>query len=374
MQIESTAKYLRKIGVEVDIKLSNEKIDTDSYDLIHYFNITRPADLLPHIAKSKKPYLVSTIFVDYSDYEGAHRKGLLSVVRKVLGADRLEYVKALARWVKNGEVVNSAEYLVRGHKRSIRKIAKGASALLPNSESEYRRFVEKYDARNKYHVVNNAIDPELFSFTDEQVAKPRDSNQVICVSRIEGKKNHLNLIKALNGTEFQLTLIGKPAPNHVGYYEECKRIAAPNIHFADFVPLDELVNWYLTAKVHVLPSWNETCGLSTMEAAYAGCNVVITDKGDTRDYFGDHAWYCDPGDPQSIFAAIKQASEMPVSPDLREKICRHYTWDETACQTLRAYEEVLKDLNVSIANKHPKCLEDVRYTRHRANPQFAWKS
>lgn len=353
VQIEATAKYLRRINVEVDIRLSDAKIDYDAYDLIHYFNITRPADLLPHIRRSRKPYVVSTIFVDYSAYELAHRGGPASLARRIFGADRLEYIKALARWLKNGEAIQSVEYLVKGHKNSIRKVAKGAAALLPNSESEYRRFAEKYGALNQYYVINNAIDREVFSFTPEQLAGRRDDRQVICVSRIEGKKNHLNLIRALNNTEFQLTIIGKPAPNHMRYYEACRAIAAPNVRFTDFVPMDELIAWYLKAKVHVLPSWNETCGLSTMEAAYAGCNVVITDKGDTVDYFGDHAWYCEPGDPGSIYEAVRKAAAAPVSPDLREKIARSYTWEETARQTLKVYRNVLESLQAPAYQAFP---------------------
>jgi glycosyltransferase involved in cell wall biosynthesis len=134
------------------------------------------------------------------------------------------------------------------------------------------------------------------------------------------------------------------------YYEACRRLAADNIQFADFVPLEDLVSWYLKAKVHVLPSWNETCGLSTMEAAYGGCNIVITDKGDTVDYFGDYAWYCDPGDPESIYNAVRLAAAAPVAPGLREKIIRQYTWAETARQTLEAYEAVLGHIHAHVNN------------------------
>src|SRR6186997_1543336 len=75
VQIESTAKYLRRLGVDVDIRLCNEQIRYADYDLIHCFNITRPADLLGHIRKSHKPFLISTIFVDYSDFEASKKAG-----------------------------------------------------------------------------------------------------------------------------------------------------------------------------------------------------------------------------------------------------------------------------------------------------------
>lgn len=350
VQIESTAKYLRRLGVDVDIRLCNEHINYSEYDLIHCFNITRPADLLGHIRKSHKPFLISTIFVDYSDFEASRKAGLRYWTGKVLGADRLEYAKALARWLLNGERLSSMEYLLRGHRSSIRQIVKSAAFLLPNSESEYRRFSSAYKLRKDYRVIVNSIDPELFYISQEQASRRRDPHQVICVSRIEGKKNQLNLIRALNGTEFRLTLIGKPAPNHQKYYEECRRIAGSNITFADFVPLDELVDWYLRARVHVLPSWNETCGLSSLEAGYAGCNIVITDKGDTKDYFGDQAWYCDPADPESIYSAIRGAAFSPVRTGLRDRIGQRFTWGNTARQTLDAYKEVLEKSQRQVLN------------------------
>lgn len=348
VQIVATAKYLRLLGVEVDIKLSNEVIDYAPYDLLHFFNIIRPADHLPHISRSKKPYLVSTIFVDFSDYERTHRQGIMAFAGKLLSADGLEYAKAWARWVKNGERIASLKYMLRGHRKAVQFVAKNAAALLPNSSSEYHRFLKQYElAPQKHFVVYNGIDPDVFSFTDEQINQPRDAKKVICISRIEGKKNQLNLIKALNNTEFELTLIGAPAPNHLAYFEACKNIASTNIHFLDFLPQEELANYYLTAKVHVLPSWNETCGLSTMEAGYAGCNVVITNKGDTEEYFGDHAWYCEPNDPASIYEAVKNAAKAPIKKLLRDKITQDYTWNAAATQTLNAYREVLQKISSS---------------------------
>ena len=68
-QLDLTAHYLRALGVDVDIYLSNQDIDYSQYDLLHFFNIIRPADILMHAQKSGKPFVVSTIFLDYGEFE-----------------------------------------------------------------------------------------------------------------------------------------------------------------------------------------------------------------------------------------------------------------------------------------------------------------
>jgi glycosyltransferase involved in cell wall biosynthesis len=348
VQVISTAKYLRRLGVEVDIKLSNEKIDYSQYDLLHIYNAIRPADALAHVKRSGKPYVLSPIYVDFYEYHKEHAKGVTALMSRYLSADQLEYAKVIARWIKNGEPIHSSEYFYLGHKKAVQKLAGGAVMLLPNSNSEHERFVKDYKVSRPYCVIYYGIDTEVFNIPE---LKPelRDPMQVICVARIEGKKNQLNLIKALNNTPYQLKLVGKPAPNHIAYYEECRSIAGPNVTFIDFLPQEQLAEHYLRSKVHVLASWHETCGLSSMEAAYAGCNLVITDKGDTVDYFGNDAWYCNPSSPESIYNAVKQASEAPLSMTLREKILTEYNWREAASQTLAAYELILAKKAVLIA-------------------------
>ncbi len=102
-----------------------------------------------------------------------------------------------------------------------------------------------------------------------------------------------------------------------------------------------LVHYYARARVHVLPSWFETCGLSSLEAAAMGCNIVITAKGYTRDYFGDDAFYCDPGNPGSILEAVMKAAAAKPSIQLAESIKINYTWERAAAMTLSAYQTVL---------------------------------
>ena len=338
VQVENTAAGLRALGVEVDIKLTHEPMDYGPYQLLHFFNIIRPADILVHAQRSQTPYVVSTIYVDFSEYERTERRGFARLVTNLLSRDAVEYLKSLARWIRNGERIQSATYLLWGHRAAVRKVARHAALLLPNSHSEYHRLQQDYGIDTSYHVVYNGIDTRLFG--REDVSVERNPLLVLCVARIEGKKNQLNLIRALNNTRFQLMIVGKPAPNHLSYNEACRREAAANIRFVDFVAQEHLVRYYQQAAVHVLASWNETCGLSSLEAAYNGCNLVITDKGDTREYFEDDAWYCDPSDPDSIRKAVESAAAAPFCERIRQRVQEKFNWPHAAEETWKAYKRV----------------------------------
>jgi glycosyltransferase involved in cell wall biosynthesis len=334
VQILQTARQLGALGVDASILLSNEPIDYDKYNLLHFFNITRPADILYHAKKSGKPYVVSTILCNYSEYDKHYRKGIGRLFT-FLPADSIEYLKTMARWLMGKDHLASINYIWKGQYKSILEILKKAALILPNSRSEYKRVGQTYLDKIDAMIVPNGIDPEVFIW-DRSI--PKDDKLVLCAARIEGIKNQLNLIKALNNTGYQLLIIGTNSPNQVNYYNECLNIAASNVRFINHLPQDELVSYYQKAKVHVLPSWFETTGLSSIEAAAMGCNLVITDKGDTREYFEDYAYYCDPAKPESIFNAVKKASEAPVNDALLQKIHTQYTWKHSASQTLKAYQ------------------------------------
>ena len=340
-QLEMTALYLRQLGVEVDVFLTTADIDYGKYDILHFFNIIRPADIIYHIKKSKKPYAVSTIFLDYGEYEKNARTGFVGWIYKMFSEDNIEYIKVIARRIKNRERIRSIDYLILGHRKSMEYIAAHAGILLPNSHNEYNRFVKKYGKAYKYHVVPNGIDVSVAEKVGEKDLKY--NNAILCVARIEGRKNQLNLIRALKETQYNVFIHGKPSPNYTGYFDECKREATENIHFSSWLTEEELYAMYHSAKVHVLASYFETTGLSSLEAAVMGCNIVITDRGDTRDYFGDNAWYCNPDDPESIKAAVDAAFSAPYNNDFRNYILEHYTWEVAAKETLKAYREVLNN-------------------------------
>ena len=138
IQALCTAAELRKLGVQVDIFGASERIDYRKYDLLHLFNLSRPADHLEHIGHSCLPYVVSTIFVDYSGFDTHSRNAFSRQLFRMAGRHRAEYFKTCYRVFRGQDRLVSRSYL-KGHRRAMMKILSGAKMLLPNSFSEIGR-------------------------------------------------------------------------------------------------------------------------------------------------------------------------------------------------------------------------------------------
>lgn len=343
-QVLKTAEALRDLGCEVEVSTELSP-DMSRVDLAHLFNITRPQETyLQAIAASKQriPVVLSPIYVDFTEYDQHARTGLGGRLLKHLSPALGQTAKIAGRMVFNREY-NRGTFVVlaTGYRRAQKRLIAMASILLPNSQSEMRRMEEDFpSARGKpWAFVPNAIDSNIF---DPDKAQPIEELRdcVMCVGRIEGRKCQLELVRALKDTNLRVVLIGKPAPNQVQYFEQIKREMGPTVTLLGEVPHEELARYYASCRVHALVSWMETTGLSSLEAGVMGANLVITDKGDTRDYFGDLAYYCCPDSLLSVREAVLAAYHAPRSNALRERILERYTWRKAAEATLAAYKIV----------------------------------
>lgn len=347
-QILKTKEYLEKLGVEVDVSLDLTP-DVSSYDVVHVFNLMRPQELYLQVRNAKKygkKVALSTIYGPYEEYEKKARGGVLQVLNNLLSITQIEYLKVIARAVLNFEFSKGTLiYLLNGHKRLQRKIIKMVDVFLPNSDSEMDRVAKDFGLKNYNYVsVANAVDINKFDYdkvtVDADLEKYRDC--VLCVSRIEGRKNQLNIIKACRDLPYKFVFVGKAGANFKKYYEHCKSIANDNTVFLGQIEHEKLPQFYKLAKVHILASWMETPGLSTLEAGVMRTNVVVTKKGDTEDYFKDYAFYCEPDDLESIRKAVIEAYESPFDEGLYRRIVDNYKWEDTAAQTLSGYKSILQ--------------------------------
>lgn len=348
IQITRTAEALRRIGCLVDVSTELAP-DLAGYDLVHLFNLMRPQEVYLQAQNAKRrgrKIALSTIYGPYVEYDIRARGGLAGLLARWIPHSQLEYLKVAARAIVNNELnQGTCCILINGYRNLQKKIVRLTDVFLPNSQSEMERVWGDFPlSRNKaYKVVPNAVDIGIFN--PDIITIPEHLKWVegciISVARIEGRKCQLDLVRAMHGLPWHLIVIGKPAPNHLSYYEKVRQEAGNNVHFVDHVEHEQLVMYYKAARVHCLISWMETPGLSSLEAGAMGCGLVITKNGDTYDYFGDFAEYCEPGNVESIRSAIIRAMNTPVSDKLRQHIVQNYTWDRTADATLEAYNNIM---------------------------------
>ncbi len=352
MQLEKTKAELEKLGVEVDISLDYTP-NLSGYDLVHLSNVTRIHETylqMQNAVKQNKPVVLSTIFWPMEEFEQAGQTGIRKMMNKHLHIDSIERIKAIARMIKDKSARNiaSKNLLTVGYTRMQQYVIDHADVFLPNAEEEMRQVERTFCIKNKeYVVVPNGIDGDiaaekLAAVIPEKFRVYKDA--VICVGRIETRKNQLGLVKALDGTGLKLLLVGAVSGNQMGYYNEIRKYIDKNPGFTHIerIPNDELYQLYKVCKVSCLPSWLDTPGLVSLEAAAMGCNLAISPLGTTMEYFKDKANYCRPDDIAGIKEAVMKAYNSPKDPELQQMIFENYTWRQAAKATLCGYEKVLQ--------------------------------
>ncbi len=332
LQVEQTAKYLRKNGGDVSIFLSHENPNPKNYDLVHFFNLSRPADLMPYLFNIQK-LVVSSIYVDYSEFDKNYRSSFYKFLYKIFGKFGVEYLKTIARFLKGKEKFPSWDYLFFGQKKSIEKIIKKTDFLITTSIQEKENILNDFDKIPPFKKINLGTE----HFPVESFGGKKEG--VICAARVEGLKNQLNLIRASKNQSWPLSLAGKAATHQFSYFEKCKKEAGKNVEFLGWLASNDLSKRLAVSKVHAMPSFYETTGLSTLEALKSSCQAVITDRGAQKEIFGDHVFYCEPSDPDSIKTAIQKA--MQSDENHRAWVEENFSWEKAAREILDIYRELL---------------------------------
>ncbi|OGC08538.1 hypothetical protein A2230_08185 [candidate division WOR-1 bacterium RIFOXYA2_FULL_36_21] len=351
IQMKKTKEFLEKLELSVDISLDLEP-NLDKYDLVHLFNVTRVHETyLQYInaRRQNKPIALSTIYSDYNELDTKATYGIKGVILKRFNKDNREKIKCIYRTIMDFRQLKAMwKQLTMGFIEQQKSVIMGADIILPNSYMELEKIKEKYEEIKDFEIVPNAVDLIFTKRDDSFVEKFGVKDYILCVANYIVRKNQYDLIKAIQDTEIPLIMIGSVANTHIGYYRRLKQMCDQNkgkMFLLDKTTQEELVSIYWGAKTIVLPSWGETTGLSCLEGALADCNVVITNRGYTKEYFLDMAYYCDPSDISSIRDAVLKAYNAPLNPKLKEHILKNYTWDKAAASTLKAYQRILKNKN-----------------------------
>ncbi len=80
-----------------------------------------------------------------------------------------------------------------------------------------------------------------------------------------------------------------------------------NITILGYLTEDELQSYYSRAKVFALPSTCEGVGLVALEAAMHHCDIVLTNLGAPKEYYGGYAHLVNPFSVDEIGQAVTEA-------------------------------------------------------------------
>lgn len=317
VQVLNTKRALEALGIQVDLVVRTEP-KVQGHTLIHLFNTIPIHEIMPV-------------------YNWAKQTGLPLVLSPI-------YWDA-AGWVAESADAQGQEWRLNWWRETqeLRKqVIAGADLLLPNAQAEAEKIRADFGLSSlSYKVVPNAAD-KLYACGNPQAFRRRfkiRGDFVFCSARIDPRKNQLALIEALADTDFQLVFAGNGSD--AGYFRRFQAKLGPKIHHLGLLQPRDLANAYAAAKVHALVSWYDTPGLASLEAALAGCQIVTTERGSAREYFGSQAFYCQPNDLGSIRRAVVSAYQAPRSPGLRRLIAEKYTWEQVGRVTKQAYLELL---------------------------------
>lgn len=352
VQMQKTKQELEALGYDVDLSLELRP-NLESYDLVHLFNLTRVQETyiqVQNAVEQNKPIVFSTIYWPNAEFEKKANVGVRKLLGKALNVDQMESLKAAAKFFLLGNHDDGTRHLMtHSYQRMQRYILEHTDIFLPNAMEEMNQ-IEKvlgfHARREQTVVVPNAIDLESAQAAMRQPVcdefeKYRD--WLICVGRIDTRKNQLALLQAIKGSPYRLLLVGKCSPGQKPYFHKVMKAIAgnPSIQYLEHIENSKLYQLYKVCRVSVLPSWFETPGLVSLEAAAMGCNIVVSDKGTTKDYFGKYAYYCNVMDSVSIRKQIDRAYETPFDEAFREKIFSEYTWKKAAEKTAEGYRQAL---------------------------------
>ena len=358
VQMRETGKRLGERGHSVEL-VNADRFNPTGFDLVHLFNCRVHHSFEQQVLscqQARVPVVVSPIWVSIARALWGSR-GSVGLLQKA--ADEGESAtqglldqlreRRLTVMLKDGHVQASGEgSWDQSGLKLISDLLKGVDGLLPNSWLELQavRSDLHWDG-DCFEVAHYGVDPRLFLDADPKPFRERFGMHtpfVLQAGRIEPAKNQAMLCWALKDINLPIVLIGK-SDHWPSYRELCSRISGNRLLVIDHLSQEELASAYAAAAVHVLPSWMETCGLVSLEAALSGTPLVGSTFGHELEYLEGDAWYGDPANPASIrkavLAAIEAGRFCPQAQRMKRKVLERFNWEQTVDATERLYHRVL---------------------------------
>jgi len=235
-----------------------------------------------------------------------------------------------------------------------------ADKIITVSQNTKDDLVEIFNYNpDKIKVVYNGVDKSYRVINDKQlindVRDKYDTGEefLLYVGNIKPHKNIPALLKALSNIDKQhkLVIVGK---RDKAYNEIFDIINEYNLDdqvvFTGFVPDEDLILLYNAATLFVYPSLYEGFGLPPLEAMACGTPVITSNVSSLPEVVGEAAITVDPHNTIKLSETI---NKILVNKGLQNKMIQkgieraeQFTWEKTAQETIKVYEDVLNQKNL----------------------------
>jgi glycosyltransferase involved in cell wall biosynthesis len=167
-----------------------------------------------------------------------------------------------------------------------------------------------------------------------------DEDYLFTLSTLEPRKNQAMLIKAFKIVRQEYPNLQLIIGGRTGWGEIPE--ATEGVSLPGFIPDADLPGLYSGCLAFVLPSIYEGFGLSPLQAMACGAPVAVSNVSSLPEVVGQAGVLFDPGNVESIAAGIIEAIQNRT--ELKKKSLAQaakFTWEKTAAETYRVYQQVL---------------------------------
>jgi len=340
---------MQRAAAEENIEIFFPNTDTQvaSADIVHAVNMTLPA-LLRNAAdvseRNAKPLVVTTLFEDWPLYLNASHQAFAAyhaVLTKQLPRHALDIALLRAGQGTPAPAADGSGLLQ-------------AAKLLACADSEAERLAVHFpQLADRIAIVPFEVElplPAEQKTIDSLCEALGFEEYVLCIGRLETRKNQLALLAALEDSDIPIVFAAgdyTPQPQYAQAVRAWRRKGPVKI-------LDRMP-WYLLsavirgAAVHALPSFYELPGLVHLECVAAGTPIVAADWGSLHDYLPTGGFHvCDPLDLASIRSAVQSALTARPS-QCAQNSAREFTPSRLGQTLAAAYDSAITDYSHTLS-------------------------
>lgn len=311
-QIFTWKEGLEKKGHSITLISSWENNDWKSFDIIHLFTFNElMADYVRVLAFLNGNIVVSPI---------------LDTIYSI------NTIKFMSRW-------GSSKFKLSNRFHSFRKVLPIIKQVYVRSKFEMNYMVDSFGYKeNQVMLVPLAYGEKR----KEESLLQKESFCFHLSFLADDRKNVERMIQAAEKYNFSLKLAGKLRNKNEEYKLKKWLEGTKNVEYLGFLSEEEKVRMYQKAKVFALPSINEGVGIVALEAATYGCDIVITNIGGPKEYYGNLAKQVDPYSIDDIGKNIKSFLDGDTfQPQLKEHIQSLYNTESVIERLEAGYKKLL---------------------------------